>query len=400
MKRATIGPTGFEVDERDHANRIILNPITDETSHVVGVAGMILDEDFLRTEILPAAVSKSLPTFFPDQDRQEMVVSVTDPAGNAIYSTGYCPTPKLDVARALPLVFTDFRLGLTSGQMTPEQWARSNFQLNMTLSALLAVVLLGGLILALRSASRAVKLSTMKSEFVSNVSHELRTPLASIRVFSEFMKLGRVSSEEKVREYGEYIEAESRRLTALVDNILDFSRIESGRKQYRFELTDLRDLLRDTLKVFEVRLRHQGFSLRFDCAEEALPAARMDSEAIGQAVSNLIDNAVKYSNGSKEIEVKLARSNGWLEVSVTDHGVGISRDEQKKIFERFHRVSTGLIHDVKGSGLGLSIVHHVVKAHDGAIDVTSEPGRGSTFTMRLPVATPPAAEARLEGAAS
>jgi signal transduction histidine kinase len=257
--------------------------------------------------------------------------------------------------------------------------------LNMTLSAVLAVVLLGGVVLALRTASREMRLSAMKSDFVSNVSHELRTPLASIRVFGEFLRLGRVHREQKVREYGEYIETESRRLTQLINNILDFSKIESGAKTYDFEPSDVQDVVADTLRTLDLSLKHKGFALTFSTPAEPVPMLAVDPDALAQAVANLVDNAVKYSDGSKEVGVAVRRSRDDLVIAVQDHGIGISPDEQQKIFERFHRVSTGLIHDVKGSGLGLSIVSHIVKAHGGTVTVDSEPGKGSIFSIRLPL---------------
>ncbi len=220
---------------------------------------------------------------------------------------------------------------------------------------------------------------------ISNVSHELRTPLASIRVFGEFLHLGRATAAEKVREYGEYIEAESRRLSRLVDNILDFSRIESGRKRYRLEVADLREIVRDTVKAFEVRLRQEGISVDVRGPDEPLPAVRADPDAIAQALANLLDNAVKYSCGAPDVAVELGQRNGSVTLAVRDRGPGISPEDQERIFEKFYRVSTGLVHDVKGSGLGLAIVKHVVEAHQGMVVVESKPGAGSTFTIELPV---------------
>ena len=381
--------TGPLVDERDADTRLLLNPILDADSHVVGVAGMILDQEFLARRLLPAAVHRALPEFLPGTPTAELSLTARNGRGDVLLATGEAPA-KPGAARAtLPFVFTDVTLELQPGGTNPEQWARASFVANMTLAVLLAGVLLGGIVLALRTANRAMTLSDMKGDFVSNVSHELRTPLASIRVFAEFLRLGRASTPEKAREYGEYIEAESRRLSRLIDNILDFARIESGRKSYAFTQADLRDTVAATLRTFEIRLRHEGFVIAFEEPETPLPSLRFDPDAIGQALHNLLDNAVKYSGGRKEVTVRLRRDGDAAVIEVRDHGIGIAPEEQQRIFDRFHRVGTFLVHDVKGSGLGLSIVRHVAEAHGGRVTVESEPGQGSVFALHLPLGLRP-----------
>ncbi|MBX3278758.1 MAG: HAMP domain-containing histidine kinase [Acidobacteria bacterium] len=373
------------VDERDPKHRLVVKPIIDDQSRVIGVAGMILDDWYFLNRLLPDTVAASLPKHFPD-NAGEVIVSVIDRDESLIYANQQFEGKKYETGGPLPFIFTDWYLGARMKNWTEAEMARRTFVVNFSISILTSFVLLGGIILALRTASREIKLSRMKAEFVSNVSHELRTPLASIRVFGEFLKLGRVTDTSKTREYGEYIEAESRRLTQLINNILDFSKIESGQKTYRFEPEDLRPIVENTLKLLEVRLAANGFQVNFDPPDSPLPPAIIDREALTQAVINLLDNAVKYSGAAREITVRLRQSGKMILISVIDRGVGIERAEFDKIFEKFYRVSTGLVHNVKGSGLGLSIVKHVAEAHKGRVTVESAEGRGSSFTLHIPVA--------------
>lgn len=375
------------VEEKDPNHRILLYPITDDSSRLVGLAGMVLDENYFGDVVLHEVIKKSLWDQFP-KPRDAPIVSVRDDKGRIVFATEPLEDKRLwrtEAEKPFGFVFTDWKIGLASRHATPAVVARRNFLVNIGLSAALATVLLGGLALALRTASWEMKLSQMKNEFVSNVSHELRTPLASIRVFGEFLRLGRFDGPDKVREYGDYIETESRRLTQLINNILDFASIESGRKTYHFERCDVREVVCETLKTFEVRLRQKGFNILVEGADVPLPPARIDAGAIAQSLSNLLDNAVKYSNGNIDITVSLRRVEDFVVISVADQGIGIPRDEQQKIFDRFHRISTGLVHDVKGSGLGLAIVRHIVEAHQGKVTVESRPGEGSTFSIHLPI---------------
>jgi signal transduction histidine kinase len=384
LRQHGMDSAALTVDERNPDYRIILNPILDDGGRVVGLAGMILDEQFFREKLLPAMIETTLAKYLPSAPDGELAVTVKDGAGNLVVRVGDGQSRGVAAKSRLGFVFTDWEMALYNPRATPQQWARAGFFFNVSLAGLLALALLGGVSLALRAADRAVKLSKMKSEFVSNVSHELRTPVASIRVFGELLRMGRAHDPEKVKEYGEHIEGESRRLTRLIDNILDFSRIESGRKEYRFAPGDVREVVEAVVHSFEMRLAAQGFKIVLEAPAQPLPQLRMDADGIAQAFQNLLDNAVKYSGEAKEVVVTLSSEKGWVAIAVRDRGIGIARDEQRRIFERFHRVGTGLVHDVKGSGLGLSIVHHIVAAHGGRVTVVSEPGTGSTFTMLLP----------------
>jgi signal transduction histidine kinase len=383
QKQAVVKTPGITVDDRDPENRIVLKPILNEWSKVVGVAGFIIDTEYFKQELLPQTINSSLQKLFPGDAQDNVIVSVYDTKHNLIYATQTAKGQKDETWTSLPY-FPDILLAIQSRNMTPEQWARWNFIVNLSLSILMTTVLIGGIALALRTVSRELKVSQMKTDFVSNVSHELRTPLSSVRVFGEFLRLGRVKEEEKIREYGEYIETESRRLTQLINNILDFSKIESGRKTYNFERADVGEVICETLKTLEVQLKQNGFTIIFEAPRTPLAPAVIDADSIAQAFMNLLDNAVKYSGSAREIVVRLEQEESSIRLTVTDHGIGIPREEQAKIFDKFYRVSTGLVHDVKGSGLGLALVKHIVEAHRGRVTVKSEPGRGSSFTIHLP----------------
>ena len=249
----------------------------------------------------------------------------------------------------------------------------------------LSLLMVGGLALAYRSVSKEVALAHLKSDFVSNVSHELRTPLALIRLYAETLELGRITTPEKKEEYYRIIRKESERLTALINNILDFSRIEAGRKEYDFRETDIAELVRNTLDAYRYQIEQQGFAFEQNI-DASIPAVRVDREAIARALVNLVNNALKYSADEKFLGVKLYRVNDLLKLEVVDRGIGITRRDQSKIFEKFYRTGDALVHNTKGSGLGLSLVRHITQAHGGEVEVESAPGKGSKFILTLPLA--------------
>ncbi len=384
MDHAVVDPSTLELDEKDPHNRIAIRPIVDEASRIQGVAGFIVDDTYVAKEYLPRSLDSALRSHFSESELSELNVVVLDETGAARCCGDGAVRGPLEVSVPMPFLFSKWKLGLAPRGPSHEQVARRYFSVNLTLTVAMMLILAGAIVVSLRAASRELRLSQMKTDFVSNVSHELRTPLASIRVFAELMRSGRVRDLEKVYEYGALIESESRRLSRLVENILDFSRIESGRKVYNFERLAAFDVVSDAVTAFVPHAEQAGFEVRFDRPPEMLPPIRVDSSAMSQAILNLLDNALKYSAESRHIEVDLYREREGIGISVTDHGIGIPVEEQKNIFNRFHRVSSSLVHDVKGSGLGLALVKHVVEAHGGSVEVVSRVGSGSTFTIHLP----------------
>jgi len=263
-------------------------------------------------------------------------------------------------------------------------WVASVVRTNLALIGLFFLFTVAAVAFALRLLVHELELAELKSTLVSNVSHELRTPLALIRLFSETLELGRAPDPEKAKEFLRIIHKESERLTHLIDNVLDLNRIEQGRKTYSMRPTDLAEVVRETLEAYRFQLQQQGFAVQSRIADN-LPPISADPDALTQALLNLIDNAIKYSPEKKSLSVELERRDGEALISVEDHGVGIPEREQDKIFDMFYRVERGLVHSVKGSGLGLSLVKHIVEAHGGRIQVTSRPGEGSRFSIVLPL---------------
>ena len=384
---------GAQSVDRDPRAPMLVKPILNEWRKVMAVAGMTLDYDYFLDTVLPGAIRKALPEFLPSED-QDPIISLYfwsefhtayDRKGNRLELSEGERRVESEAYQPLLAVFSNSSLSVRLKNLTAEQLARRNFLINLSLWVVMTLFLITAVALMLRTASREMKLTQMKADFVSNVSHELRTPLASIRVLAELLNLGRVNQPDRVREYGAYIESEGRRLTQVINNILDFSRIESGGKLFQFESSDIKEVVDETLEAFTVHLKQNGFTLSYEAPQTALPKVVLDPDAIALALTNLLDNAIKYSGDVKEINVSVAQSDGFVTVAITDRGVGIAADEQEKIFEKFYRVSTGLVHDVKGSGLGLSLVKHIVVAHQGKVTVRSKPGEGSTFTIQLPV---------------
>ena len=236
-----------------------------------------------------------------------------------------------------------------------------------------------------RDTRREVRLATMRSQFVSSVSHELRTPLTSIRMFGELLLLGRSANPRVTDEYLQTIVNESERLTRLLDNVLDFSKIEAGRKVYQLRPCSAADIARSAVATMRYQVAQHGFDLQMQI-DAAAPQVLGDRDALEQALLNLLSNAMKYSGTGRVIRLRVRAENGRVVIDVSDEGIGIPAAEQLRIFEKFYRVNDPRHACVPGTGLGLTLVSHIVNAHRGEILVQSEVGRGTTFSVVIPTA--------------
>lgn len=278
----------------------------------------------------------------------------------------------------------EYLLATRMKEKSPEDLAQERFTNSFILIPIFILVLVLGAWIIFRNIRNEVRLAQMKSDFVSNVSHELRTPLALMRIYTEILEQNRIHDKAKKKKYFSIINSENERLTRLINNILNFSRMESGKKVYNFEMLSLNDIVQNTLTIYEHHLQNKGFELKTDLDKD-LPDTSLDEEAVAECIINILDNSIKYSENVKHIIVKTGRTKDNIFLSVEDKGIGIESKEIDHIFEKFYRVTDGLIQNTRGSGLGLTLIKHFMDAHNGKIDVKSKIGEGTIITLLFPI---------------
>jgi two-component system, OmpR family, phosphate regulon sensor histidine kinase PhoR len=288
--------------------------------------------------------------------------------------------------RPLPSPLQEFQLRAMPEAGDPVAFAslRNRLVYAGLLGAFYATLVVG-VVYTARALYLQARLSRLKTDFVSLVSHELRTPLTSIRMFIETLALGRVKDPAQTQEVLELLQRETERLSAMIERVLDWARLESGRQRYRKERLTPRQIIDASLDAFRAQRLDSQVELRCE-APEPLPVVEGDREALAGALLNLLHNAYKYSGAEKRIELRAGTRNGGVDIEVEDHGVGIAKRDRKRVFDRFYRVDNLLTRQSEGSGLGLSISRRIIEAHGGKLTVRSELGKGSTFTIHLPAA--------------
>ena len=390
QQRLHLDGSDLHVDEIDIDNRAVYRFVTDTDSNdadekVVGIVGFVIDAERFEREYLPRAIAGAA-NVLREGVQDNLIVRTTDATGRVVASTQVEPGQADVLAARFDFVFRDWEVSARSRHTAAAQVLQSSAFMTWVLMVLMSLAVLGGMLLTWRAAGRERRIARIRNAFVANVSHELRAPLASIALFGEFFRRGRVTSPEKAIEYGRHIEHESGHLQHLIDNILDFARIESAAVEYRQEDTAIEDVVAAAVRAIDARRERDGFTISATCPDTLLPAVRIDAQAMRQVFVNLLDNAMKYSGRSRRVCVAMVQRGRWIAVSVTDSGVGIAPDDHERIFQQFFRATVAGDTGVGGTGLGLAIVRHVVQAHEGQVEVDSRLGCGATFTVLIPVA--------------
>lgn len=334
------------------------------------------DLEYVRREVLP--------TLFDDPAARARF-NVTDEENRVVYGRALSGAGEFLVSMRFPTTLYKWRLAVAPRQAPAlEASARSRRRAEAGYAVLsLAVILVGVVALAL-NARQEERLNALKGEFIATVSHELKTPLALIRMFGEMLASERVPTPEKRKQYLDIIVRESERLTALIENVLDFARLEEGRASYEFSEGNLAAAVRQAVEAFRVRIVQDRPKLVTELAEGLSPV-RLDERALQLMVFNLLDNAFKYAAEGETVTVRVREQAGRLVLEVEDRGPGISPDDARRIFERFYRGRSAQGNKTRGSGIGLALVKHIAQAHGGGVSVRPATPRGTVFTVTIPV---------------
>ncbi|MFO0605405.1 MAG: HAMP domain-containing sensor histidine kinase [Polyangiales bacterium] len=339
------------------------------------------DLDFVRRDVLPR--------LFDDPIARRRF-NVTDEQGRIVYGRSLTTATEFLVSARFPTTLYKWRLTVIPQAATAlEAGARSRRLIEAGYVSLSLLVIVAGVFFFAFAAREQERLNQLKSDFIATVSHELKTPLALIRMFGEMLATERVPTPEKRQQYLDIIVRESERLTALIENVLDFARLERGRIAFDFAPGDLGGVVFRGVEMFRYRLVKERPNLVTDLAAD-LPRMRLDERALQLLLFNLLDNAVKYAPDSEHVFVRVRQERRGVVLEVEDQGPGIDPEDARRIFERFYRGRTAQSSGARGSGIGLALVKHIARAHGGDVSVHPAPLRGSLFRVTLPVdAVPP-----------
>ncbi len=362
------------------------------------VLGFAVNLEHVRRDLFAAIHRQRLASLLdPADGSPSFDMRVFDETGGLVFGP-QTPIPPVSARAAFALQFypIDDIASRMAALVPPREWAlvispraqkppiimAATRMQGYWLSGLSILLMLVALVIAIKSRQRAAQVARMQADFVAHVSHQLKTPVSLLSAVAETVALERVRTPETLAKYVEIVRSQTARLSALVERILEFSRVD-GRRGYELEAVVLGTLVRETVEAFARALATDGYQISVVESGPA-PVVAADPAALEQALVNLLDNAIKYSGDSRAVSVRVDVSGSDATVEVADQGVGIDPAERARIFERFYRGRSGALHR-QGFGLGLPIAGEIVAAHRGSIDVESVPGQGSVFRIRLPL---------------
>jgi signal transduction histidine kinase len=342
---------------------------------ITGLLGLQVDLEHFRDAVWAPRVNAF----------QELAIAILDDKHQLILGPPDVIGQPPVIEEDLEDLFDDWRLVIfpkTSHSL--EEIASLRTKIYLWMISVLLLILIAGAYVTVSTTKRAVRLARLRSDFVSNVSHELRTPLTSIGMFVELLLMGRITNHGEQRRCLQVIARESERLSRLIDNVLNFAKIERGVKRYELEHEEMGSIVSSVVEAFKYHAEEKGFHIK-TVMQENLPEVKADADAISQVLFNLLSNAIKYSDKEKMVELRVFQRDSQVVTEVVDHGIGIDARDLPRIFEDFYRADQSPDSERPGTGLGLTLARHIARAHGGDIVVESEKGTGSTFSLVLPI---------------
>ena len=367
-------PEAFNMAEDD---KIIIVFICDVKSIDNNICGIVLNAKSFINEVLGPKAQE-----IAQEDINIFVFQGQDQ--NPVYKTDQEESLEKVIIEKPFWLLPGYSVGVSLKSSTISDILKPRIRKLLFIIILVNISLISGAIVLYRNIKGDMQLNQLKSEFISNVSHEIRTPLALIQMYIETLDMNRVKTEEKKKEYYNIILQETIRLSGIVNKILNFTQLEQGKRKFQFSDTNVNEILENIICTYRFHFENKGFEYKMELADD-LPVIFADKEAINDAVINLIDNAIKYSAEKKLVILRTGRMEDKVFIEIKDFGIGITEKDQRHIFEKFYRVTSGdLAHKAKGTGLGLTIVKHIIDTHKGEIILTSKKGSGCSFKLVLP----------------
>lgn len=380
------------VREYKYSNKVIFDShrsltiaLVNHSEHsIFGYFTMPLNQNYLRNEYLPQKLAEKFGTpeqsgvnvWLRDWTTNEIIAS-SDP------SQTYDPE-KIQFEQDFPDFFDYWELQVSLTDQSMVAASRASLIKNILVLGAAVILLLGALVFMFRSAQKERALAERQAGFLANVTHELKTPLAVMQAAGENLADGRVSDPDRLKSYGNHIYNETLRLRNMIEKLLDVAKADADKSLINPQALNLAKPVTSYIDEHREYFEKKGFHIHTSI-NESLPLVMIDPDSFNTILGNIVDNAVKYSNDEKFIDISLYNNNDEVILEISDHGIGMKKEEISQIFDKFYRAEDTLTAKTKGHGLGLSIVKNLVELNGGTIDVSSKPGDGSTFTIKFPI---------------